>query len=360
MQYAPSKDRNGHDLHPGDRVRFKIYPKGSAVGIVVISKRTLEVLPDGKTAPALAIDSDGTIYGMPPPKGVARMGAGRASNSPTPTRGRTMIRKSNAGYTVYARSGRPMGTYPTLNQAHVRLGQLEAFKENRAPQMSPTVRKKGKGYYVRAKSGRNMGWYATKREALMRKGQLEANGAKFFKETRGYTRQGSPKPVEGNFVLMYFTSPRRAYYEGGGRGFTVSQPYQSESAAIAKAKEISLSSEGEVRIGRLTNGRMLEYGRARKGVFHKTGAHSPRRSVPNRSDLIAALGLEPEGRSRGQKYDFTTLEFWKKIQTHNSEAARRARRVLGLPEPRALQKLDENAKTREEWRRWRINQGRFH
>ena len=108
-----------------------------------------------------------------------------------------MIRKSSNGYTVYARTGRPMGTYRTREQAEVRLGQLEAFKAQRAPQMSPTVRPKRGGYYVRAKSGRNMGWYPTKAEALRRKGQLEANGAKFFKETRGYTRQGSPSRVYG-------------------------------------------------------------------------------------------------------------------------------------------------------------------
>lgn len=100
-----------------------------------------------------------------------------------------MIRKTAEGYTVYARSGRKMGTYKTLARAHVRFGQLEAFKANRAPmgQMSPTVRPKSKdgkkGYYVRAKSGRSMGWYRTKREAEMRKGQLEAQGAKYFKET---------------------------------------------------------------------------------------------------------------------------------------------------------------------------------
>ena len=75
MNYAPSKDRNGRDLHPGDKVRFKTYPKGSAEGVVTISKRTLEVLPDGKTAPALAIESDGTTYGMPPPKGVLKIGS---------------------------------------------------------------------------------------------------------------------------------------------------------------------------------------------------------------------------------------------------------------------------------------------
>jgi hypothetical protein len=109
-----------------------------------------------------------------------------------------MIRKTAAGYTVFARTGRKMGTYRTIDQAQVRLGQLEAFKAQRSPlgRMSPTVRAKSKegrkGYYVRAKSGRSMGWYPTKAEALRRKGQLEANGAKFFKETRGFTRQGSP------------------------------------------------------------------------------------------------------------------------------------------------------------------------
>ena len=116
-----------------------------------------------------------------------------------------MIRKTAAGYTVFARTGRKMGTYRTIDQAQVRLGQLEAFKAQRSPlgRMSPTVRAKSKegrkGYYVRAKSGRSMGWYPTKAEAMRRKGQLEANGAKFFKETRGYTRQTSPtggfKPV---------------------------------------------------------------------------------------------------------------------------------------------------------------------
>jgi hypothetical protein len=75
VDYAPSKDRKGRDLHPGDRVRFKLYPRGTAEGVVVISKRTQEVLPDGSSAPALAIDSDGTPYGMPPPKGVLKIGS---------------------------------------------------------------------------------------------------------------------------------------------------------------------------------------------------------------------------------------------------------------------------------------------
>ena len=75
MNYAPAKDRKGHDLHPGDRVRFKLYPRGTAEGVVVISQRTLEVLPGGSTAPALAIESDGRAYGMPPPKGVLKLGS---------------------------------------------------------------------------------------------------------------------------------------------------------------------------------------------------------------------------------------------------------------------------------------------
>lgn len=56
-------------------------------------------------------------------------------------------------------------------------------------------------------------------------------------------------------------------------------------------------------------------------------------SRPSRADMIAALGLEPEGRSRQQKYDFTTDEFWKKIRFHQSESARKARVKLGIPEP---------------------------
>jgi len=75
MNYAPTKDRNGRDIRPGDRVRFKLYPRGTAEGVVVVSKRTLEVMPDGSSAPALAIDSDGTLFGMPPSKGVLKIGS---------------------------------------------------------------------------------------------------------------------------------------------------------------------------------------------------------------------------------------------------------------------------------------------
>jgi hypothetical protein len=74
VEYAPAQDRNGRDLHPGDAVRFKLYPRGTATGIVTISERAMQVLPDGTTAPALAIDADGRVYSMPPPNGVTKIG----------------------------------------------------------------------------------------------------------------------------------------------------------------------------------------------------------------------------------------------------------------------------------------------
>jgi hypothetical protein len=63
--------------------------------------------------------------------------------------------------------------------------------------------------------------------------------------------------------------------------------------------------------------------------------------VPNRKDLIAALGLEPEGRTRGSKYDYTTSDYWKKVRFHDSPAARRARQHFGLPEPAILWSTDK-------------------
>lgn len=55
-----------------------------------------------------------------------------------------------------------------------------------------------------------------------------------------------------------------------------------------------------------------------------------RHTVPNRSDLLAALGLEPEGRTRGQKYAATTKEFYARVLTERSPAGRRARKALGI------------------------------
>lgn len=74
MPYAPQEDRKGRPLQPGDRVRIKTYPRGSAEGIVAISSRARVVLAGGATAPALVVDVDGTLYGMPSPKGVLKIG----------------------------------------------------------------------------------------------------------------------------------------------------------------------------------------------------------------------------------------------------------------------------------------------
>lgn len=71
--YAPETDRRGRDLRPGDRVRFKLYPRGTAEGVVVVSQRARLVMPDGSTLPALAIESDGTVYDLSS-RGTTRLG----------------------------------------------------------------------------------------------------------------------------------------------------------------------------------------------------------------------------------------------------------------------------------------------
>jgi hypothetical protein len=74
VMYAPMKDRKGRDLHPGDRVRVKTYPRGTVEGVLTISKRVLEVMPDGSTLPALALQTeDGTIYGSLSSKGCLKL-----------------------------------------------------------------------------------------------------------------------------------------------------------------------------------------------------------------------------------------------------------------------------------------------
>jgi hypothetical protein len=62
----------------------------------------------------------------------------------------------------------------------------------------------------------------------------------------------------------------------------------------------------------------------------KTAASNPRRRRPSRAEMIAALGLEPEGHTRGQKYNFSTAEYWDEIQHGTSRAAAKARRKLGI------------------------------
>jgi bifunctional DNA-binding transcriptional regulator/antitoxin component of YhaV-PrlF toxin-antitoxin module len=65
LPFAPAKDRNGVDLKPGDRVSFGTYPSGHRQrGVIVVSAHWREVMRDGGEAPALAIDSGGTIYSL--------------------------------------------------------------------------------------------------------------------------------------------------------------------------------------------------------------------------------------------------------------------------------------------------------
>lgn len=73
MKYAPSEDRKGRDLHPGDRVRLKLHPRGTAEGVVVISPRVQQRLPDGSYLPALAVDVNGRLFGIPSSKSVLKL-----------------------------------------------------------------------------------------------------------------------------------------------------------------------------------------------------------------------------------------------------------------------------------------------
>ena len=120
------------------------------------------------------------------------------------------------------------------------------------------------------------------------------------------------------------------YRTGGRRPRPLSRIGQMIEREQDRRHDTYLRTEEGERARMRGNEERLARMRARKSRL----AHSPHRSVPNRADLIAALGLEPEGRGRGNKYAATTSEFWHKIRTAHSVAARRARRVFGLPEPR--------------------------
>jgi hypothetical protein len=63
---------------------------------------------------------------------------------------------------------------------------------------------------------------------------------------------------------------------------------------------------------------------------HALPEDNPRERRPSRADMIDARGLEPEGRSRQQKYAATTAEFWKKVKYGSSEMDVEARRKLGI------------------------------
>jgi len=73
-KFAPAEDRKGRALEPGDKVRFKTYPRGEAEGVVIVSSRSMQVMPDGSTLPALAIEVEGgRTFGMPSSKGVLKL-----------------------------------------------------------------------------------------------------------------------------------------------------------------------------------------------------------------------------------------------------------------------------------------------
>jgi hypothetical protein len=58
------EDRKGNRLRPGDRVRIRLYPKGTLEGIVVVNPTKRVVLRSGGTKQALSVkdEVDGTLY----------------------------------------------------------------------------------------------------------------------------------------------------------------------------------------------------------------------------------------------------------------------------------------------------------
>jgi hypothetical protein len=72
IDYAPDTDRAGTALHPGDKVSFKTYPRGTSRGVVVICKRALAE-HKGKWIPALCIRSEGGRDYALVSKGVRRL-----------------------------------------------------------------------------------------------------------------------------------------------------------------------------------------------------------------------------------------------------------------------------------------------
>lgn len=76
--YAPSEDRKGRSLRPGDRVRLRIYPKGSIEGVVTVHPRLLERMPDRTYLPALAVQTEDGLFRMPGPRGVLKLSPSRS------------------------------------------------------------------------------------------------------------------------------------------------------------------------------------------------------------------------------------------------------------------------------------------
>ena len=59
MTWVPDVDVHGRELRPGDYVSIKLYPRGTARGVVVVGRAKH---PDGRRY--LAIDVDGRLYGL--------------------------------------------------------------------------------------------------------------------------------------------------------------------------------------------------------------------------------------------------------------------------------------------------------
>ena len=54
LEYAPAADQTGKPLYPGDKVSFKLYPRGTARGTVQIHPYGLEEV-NGRRLPTLCI-----------------------------------------------------------------------------------------------------------------------------------------------------------------------------------------------------------------------------------------------------------------------------------------------------------------
>lgn len=132
--HAPETDRRGQDLHPGDRVRFKLYPRGTAEGVIVVSPRARVVMPDRSTRPALAIQTDdGTIYNLSS-GGTTKLGARATENVGSDLVQATDVRYPKAGPTVDGY--RVRDHVPNLSSIEGYFGESETLPGVRAVPMS--------------------------------------------------------------------------------------------------------------------------------------------------------------------------------------------------------------------------------
>jgi hypothetical protein len=67
-------DRKGRVIGPGDRVRIRLYPRGTAEGTVAVSSKT-KVVSGGILLSALVVEANGAFYSMPGSKHILKLGA---------------------------------------------------------------------------------------------------------------------------------------------------------------------------------------------------------------------------------------------------------------------------------------------